>query len=531
MRVRIRKIAYTVLAVLFWLLVWELAARKVNETIFLPAPARVFLEFVRLPQEKTFYRILWGSVRRIGTGFFAGALAGAVCTALACSSEWLRALISVPIRLMKTVPVASFVILLLLWVDTGKLTALIAFFLVVPVFYENLYRGTEQLDVHLKEAARVYRFRLWQKFRYLLLPGEMPYFKAASGASLGMCFKAGVAAEVIGHVKDSIGVQLYEAKLWLDTPLLFAWTLWLLAVSVVFSGAVLLLVSLIEYLFLGNPGKERKGKAAPGENTEAPGENAEAPGKNADASGENADASGENTDASGSVNLPKTHMPFGSLAASLSDVTKSYQGRLVVNHVSAEFTTGSMTILFGPSGCGKTTLLRILLGLTVPETGVVRRMSRSEWSRMSGLEGKNMPREAAGVCFQEDRLCLWATARKNVQLGGTDLPKEEICRRLQLCGIQQPDSRPVSEFSGGMKRRVAVLRALLSASPLCILDEPFFGLDAERKQYLMELTVTKASDTAVVIVTHNASEIEYFKEKIENLRLITFAPETSGRLE
>ncbi len=506
---QIRKIAYTMLAVLFWLLVWECLARKVNEVIFLPSPAQVFKEFVRLPKETSFYTILRGSVKRIGMGFFAGMLAGIVCTAVAALAEWLKALLAIPMRLMKTVPVASFVILLLLWVDPQKLTAVIAFFLVVPVFYENLTQGLSELDGKMKEAAKVYGWKFSERLRYLLLPGETPYFKAASASALGMCFKAGVAAEVIGHAKDSIGVQLYNAKLWLDTPLLFAWTLWLLIVSVAFAKAIMLLVYGAELLLFGRAGITGDGVA--GNRTAKQGDAKKTGLKK-----------GDTEENSSQPMIPRTGVPVGTMVASFSGVTKSYRKQMLVNHISAELHTGSLTILSGPSGCGKTTLLRLLLGITAPDEGSICRMSEEEWCAATGLPSGEMPRERAGVCFQEDRLCSWAPAWKNVQLGGCKLPKEEICRHLTLCGIADCVSQPVREFSGGMKRRVAVMRALLSSSPICILDEPFHGLDDRRKQYLMERIADRAEDAAVVIVTHNTSEIEYFQKNIENVHVIPF---------
>ncbi len=483
-----KKTAYFLLSLVLWLLLWELAAVKLNEPVFLPRPWDVLAAAGRIARSGSFGGILLGSLLRIAGGFLLGTAAGTFCAVLCSRSELLAALLRPPLKLIQTVPVASFVILLLLWVDATELSAVIAFLIVIPIVFENVRKGIEETDPALREAARLFRWNPAQRLRYLVLPAVMPYFFAACRAGLGMCWKAGVAAEIIGHARDSIGVQLYNAKLTLDTEALFAWTLLLLLASAVFSYVMLCLLRFLELLVTDPTERYEKRRAV----SRVLGLPSICP----DSLIGPAPAGETSLREPVGEEVPDalTEPALKTVVAALTEVRKSYHGKTVVPPVSAEFAVGTVTLIQGPSGCGKTTLLRLLLGLEQPDGGSCRRP------------------ETVGVCFQENRLCEWTSAWKNVKLGGTARSKEEICRALSQCGIREAKRQPVREFSGGMKRRTALLRALLNPGRLCVLDEPFHGLDEERKAQLAAWVKRKAEQAAVVLVTHDASEVAYFEQ-------------------
>ncbi|MDO4317661.1 MAG: ATP-binding cassette domain-containing protein [Lachnospiraceae bacterium] len=492
-RLPYKKTIYFLLSLALWLLLWELAAVRMDEPIFLPRPWSVLEAAGRIVRSEAFGTVLSGSLLRIAAGFVLGTAAGVLCAALSSRSELLAALLRPPLKLIKTVPVASFVILLLLWVDASELSMVISLLIVIPIVFENVSKGIGEIDPQMREAAYVFHWKPLQRLRYLVLPAAAPYFLAACRAGLGMCWKAGVAAEIIGHARNSIGIQLYNAKLTLDTEALFAWTLLLLLASAVFAYGTLTLLRFFE-LCLVDPTERYDKRRAVARILGMP----TAAGSLVSRGESAAEAQSVPVEhsVSGKQPVPQPPVP-GTAAASVSAITKSYYGRIVVPPVSAEFAVGTITILQGPSGCGKTTLLRLLLGLEKPDGGSVRRA------------------ETVGVCFQENRLCEWASAWKNVKLGGTGRSREEICRALTACGIRETERQPVREFSGGMKRRVALLRALMNPGSLCVLDEPFHGLDEERKAQLAAWVRQKARAAAVVLVTHDASEIAFFAQ--ENL--------------
>ena len=143
---------------------------------------------------------------------------------------------------VKAVPVVSFIILALILFSSRNLAVLISFLIVLPVLYTNLLSGIRAADPQLLEMARVFRIPTLRSIRYVYLPQVLPFFRSACGSALGLCWKSGIAAEVIGMPDGSIGEQLQQAKIYLNTPDLFAWTLVIVLVSLVFEKVFLILL-------------------------------------------------------------------------------------------------------------------------------------------------------------------------------------------------------------------------------------------------------------------------------------------------
>lgn len=172
------------------------------------------------------------------------------------------------------------------------------------------------------------------------------------------------------------------------------------------------------------------------------------------------------------------------------NVSKSFDGHPVIRGFSAQLAPGSRTCLMGPSGCGKTTLLRLLMGLEAPDSGQIH---IPEGTRFSAV-------------FQEDRLLSRLTAAANVRLAAR-VPVAQAEELLLELGIP-PDSlsQPVSTFSGGMKRRVALCRSLLAQYDVLALDEPYKGLDEDTRARAMRLVDAHTAGHTVILVTHAAEE-------------------------
>ena len=193
----------------------------------------------------------------------------------------------------------------------------------------------------------------------------------------------------------------------------------------------------------------------------------------------------------------------------MKNISKTYGDKHVLNHVSKEFPMGETTVIMGASGCGKTTLLRILLGLEMPDSGEVT----------------GMP-EKVSVLFQEDRLCEDISAYENIALvlerkrtrAQKDAQRRKIEQEAVLVGITAEDlTQNVMELSGGMRRRIALLRALLYDADCVILDEPFKGLDAATKQIVMQYVKEKVVGRTTFLVTHDAAEADFFGRNIWKL--------------
>ena len=143
---------------------------------------------------------------------------------------------------IKSVPVASFIILALIWMGSARLPLFISFLMVFPVIYGNTLQGLKSTDPQLLEMARLFRVPWARRLRYIHLPALEPFLLAGCSTALGMSWKAGVAAEVIGVVGGSIGERLYEAKIYLETADLLAWTVVIVAVSALFERLFLALL-------------------------------------------------------------------------------------------------------------------------------------------------------------------------------------------------------------------------------------------------------------------------------------------------
>ena len=157
---------------------------------------------------------------------------------------WVETLLRPYILAVQTVPVASFIVIALLWLSSRRISAFIAFLMVLPVLYANALQGIRGADRQLLEMARVFRLSGLRRVRCIILPSLAPYLKSACHVALGLCWKAGVAAEVMAVANRSVGGMLYDAKVYLEISDLFAWTVLLVAVSILFEKAFLWLLDL-----------------------------------------------------------------------------------------------------------------------------------------------------------------------------------------------------------------------------------------------------------------------------------------------
>lgn len=224
----------------FWLLAWQmgsmaLAAAYPHGALLLASPIRSALRLLELLPSSAFWRAVGTSSLHIFGGFLLSCALAAPLAALAAGRPRLRDLLAPPVAAVKAVPVASFIILALVWLDSRSLSLFISALMVFPPVYLNVLEGIRQTDPKLLELARVYRVPLRRRLWGIYLPQVLPYFRSAASLSLGLCWKAGVAAEVIGLPAGTIGERLYTAKVYLQTPDLFAWTAVILMLSAAFE--------------------------------------------------------------------------------------------------------------------------------------------------------------------------------------------------------------------------------------------------------------------------------------------------------
>lgn len=441
-----------ILVIAVWLGIWQAASMLTGLDLLLAGPVDVFWSLCTLLRTGGFYQVIGSSFTKITGGFM---LAFVLACVLGVSSGKLRLLekfLEPPVQLLKALPVTAFIILLLIWFGSGRVSVWVSGMVAFPVIYTAVLEGMHRRDPKLRELSQVFGIVGFKKLCCMDCPQMMPFLSAALKTSVGFCWKAGVSAEVIGLARNSIGEQMYFAKLYLMTADLFAWSLMVVMMSVLFERL---------FLFLFEKAADRTGRFF-------------------------VSGRGRGRKALHSRRDYKAHGAGDAIRVSC--VTKEFAGRRVLDTVSWTFARGGVYCLMGLSGTGKTTLLRLLMGLEEADAGTV-----------SGTG-------SIAAVFQEDRLLEALNAVENVCLvlppGQRDLALKALTGVLPKTSLDQP----VRELSGGMRRRVALVRALLARSDTLLLDEPFTGLDAAAKAASMRLIQDYRAGRTLLLVTHDRAD-------------------------
>lgn len=462
-------------AIIVAILLWQLLAMKLDQKLLLATPVDVAKTLGVLVKSQEFYSAIAYSMGRILLGLLIGAAVGIACALLAGRWHFMEVLFWPYFSAMKATPVASIVILCLVWLSGRRLSVFIVFLVVTPVIYTNILAGIKNLDPKMKDMARVFGINGLRRLLYVYLPELKTYIIAAFTLATGMAFKAGIAAEVIGTPGGSVGKMLYNAKVYLETPELFAWTLVIIGLSVVVEQVIL---GLVKWMFAGLQRHVAGGRAC----------------KENRCNGHHNEIKGDGVDASGA-------------AIDLSNVCFSYNKGVdedLINDLSLHIPAGDRVCIMAPSGTGKTTLLNLITGGLKPDSGSV------------SFEGDTGDGVNISMVFQEDRLCSEYTAAYNIALGlkrgcrKTDL----IQSHLEQLGMGESIFADVKELSGGMKRRVAIVRAVMSPSRVLILDEPFASLDEELKDRTAEYIMENLNGRTLVVVSHDEKDAERLNARI-----------------
>ncbi len=445
--------------VLLWLVIWHLTAIWTDNRILLVGPLQVLKSFVENAVRPDFTLIVLGTFTRIGLGFFLAFLCGLLFGAVSYRFALVKEVLAPVMAVLKSVPVASFVVLLLIWFGSTRLSLWISFLIVFPNVYVNTVAGFRNTDCQLLEMADLYGIFGWKRFLYLYRPALMPCLDSCLRISLGMSWKSGVAAEIIGLPEGSLGERIYMSKIYLDTAGLFAWTLTIVLLSFCFEKVVLWLVKGFAgwrpypvwgiYRFRKDSGKTMENAVE---------------------------------------------------EIQIRHVSKSYNEKSVLCDFTLSMGKEGRYLLMAPSGGGKTTLLRVAAGMEEADQGMVTGMPPN-----------------IGMVFQEDRLCEDCDVVCNILLGmhrqgNKRMNREQLVDyiRMQAAEILPEEclAEPVRNLSGGMRRRVALLRAVLSGLPVLILDEPFAGLDEENRARSAAYLMRHQAGRPLLVTTHREEDVE-----------------------
>lgn len=218
-------------ATALWLILWQGLSMSVNQRLLLASPAETALRWLELAQTAPFWRSALFSLGHILAGFALALVLGAVGAILSARFVWAEAFLAPPLAVIRAIPVASFVIVALIWIPSRRLSILISLLIALPLLYDAILNGIRVIDPQILEMTRMFRVSRLGCLRAVALPSILTCLSSSARTAMGLAWKSGVAAEVIGIPTGSIGEKLYKAKIYLATPDLFAWTLTIVLLS------------------------------------------------------------------------------------------------------------------------------------------------------------------------------------------------------------------------------------------------------------------------------------------------------------
>ena len=437
------RLGRTAVAVCLWLVVWQLASFAIGSPLLLAGPIDTFVTLVTLVAEPGFWAHVWWSFSRIAGGFLLAFVLALILAGLASRRSFVADLLRPAMSFIKSTPVVCIVVILLIWFGSAQVSAVSVFLVVLPAIYFSALEALGEVDSERLEMLRLFGVGPLRRTLAVTWPQMQPFLFATCQMVVGMSWKAGVAAELIGTPAGSIGERIYQAKLLLESAELFSWTI-----------VVVLAAYVCERVFLALLARS----------------------------------------AAWSQRLAVRHRPSVPNVApgpiALSGVRIAFDGRSVLDNLSLELPAGSRTCLCDPSGAGKTTALRIMAGLAEPDAGSCSRPARIT------------------MAWQATCLIESLDAVDNVLLvAGDDL--DEASAKALLLEVLPASAVgiPVSELSGGERRRVEVVRALAARGSAVLLDEPFASLDEESHARLADFVMRHLDGRTLVVATHDLSDV------------------------
>ncbi len=227
---KIKRFQRKLFPLLFWLGVWMIAYLATGQELLIASPVSVMKRFAFVT-EAAFWRCVGMSLYRAAMAYGLGVVCACILAVLCHLWQWADDLVRPALAVVRATPVASFIILALVWLSSSNVPILTGMLMVVPVVFSNVKEGMDSADPQLLEMAKLFQWSRWKTFRRVIIPSVRSTFLAACEACVGLCFKASIAAEVIGTPKNAIGTQLYSAKIYLETDTLMAWTLVVILLS------------------------------------------------------------------------------------------------------------------------------------------------------------------------------------------------------------------------------------------------------------------------------------------------------------
>lgn len=237
---------YKVIAMIFWLLIWAILAMKINSNIIIAGPYDVLLKLLDFIKDKRFYLIIFTSSFRIILAFIISIISATLLSLLASKYKPVEILLYPIISTLRTIPVASIIIVLFLFFRSKSIPLIVSLMMILPLMYSSMLAAIKNKNVKLEELARVYKVPFFIRLKDLYINQVLLILKPALENSMAFAFKSAIAAEVIANPHMTIGSSLYEAKIYLNTEELFAWTFVCIILSIIFEKGLKFLLNYLK---------------------------------------------------------------------------------------------------------------------------------------------------------------------------------------------------------------------------------------------------------------------------------------------
>ncbi len=248
---KINNVVFKLAAIIFWLLIWHIVSVTVDLQILLPSPVSVFKKLVELSLTQKYWVAVGVSFVKIVAGILSGTIIAVIFAVLTAKVNAFNHILSIPLNVIKSTPVASFIIMALVWVKSANLATFVTAVMVIPIVWANIHEGITTVDNKLLEVGKSYNFTVKKLIKYIYFPHLSPFFISSITSAAGLGWKAGIAAEVIASPKNAIGAYLNDSKVYLETEEMFAWTVTI----IVLSSLIQLLLKALSHK---NVGRDKK---------------------------------------------------------------------------------------------------------------------------------------------------------------------------------------------------------------------------------------------------------------------------------
>lgn len=440
----------TLLSVCFLLLVWQLMALYIGQPELIPSVPGLIETLLELLKTAAFYQHLSATILRGLTGMLISLACAFVSASVFARYRLVYELCRPLLTVMRSVPVISFILLALIFLDPEGIPLMIAFLTMYPLLTENLTEGLSNLRPGLSQMADLFKINWRNRLMQVVYPQLKPFLFSGLASAAGFGWRAIIMGEVLSQCAFGIGGEMKRAQNFIAVPELVAWTIMAVLISFLFDKGISKLAAVrwpVSFCATGIDIKEYKGLESP---------------------------------------------------VVISDVTFRYTDTKVLSHFSYTFEPGTVYGIKAPSGTGKTTLLNVISGSLKPSAGEINYKGSQNFSAV----------------FQEPELLPQLTVSENVCLPLTSVyDKANAIRHsvevLKSVEMESFADKYPDELSYGQQQRVALARALAYPSNIMLLDEPFKGLDNDLTFRIIDriLAGQKENRQTIIFTSHDPEEL------------------------